>query len=74
MEILGRTLARVCRRSDARVCRRAPLDESAMTVAIGEEEFEREIPYVCEDCVLSRRIDLASPAFTSNPTPTWRSQ
>jgi hypothetical protein len=56
------------------VYRRASLDEIALTFAIGEEEYEREIPYVCEDCVLSLSIDLTSPAFTSNPTPTWCTQ
>jgi hypothetical protein len=45
-----------------------------MTFAIGEEELEREIPIVCEDCVLSLNIDFASPAFTSNPTQTLCTQ
>jgi hypothetical protein len=44
-----------------------------MAFAIGEEEFEREIPYVCEDCVQSLSIEsVVSGLYLA--TPTWRTR
>jgi hypothetical protein len=46
-------------------------DETTMTFTIGEEEYVRDIPYVCEDCVVSLGYDLMYPTYDPNPTPTW---
>jgi hypothetical protein len=46
-----------------------------MTFAIGKEEFEASLPYVCEGCVIALSYDLMPLVLLiTNPTPRCRTQ